>query len=65
MCCPELKRGLRVGFVAGPLLSAALVSAADFKQEDYDFFETKIRPLLAEHCYQCHSASAEKVKGDL
>src|SRR5689334_1311167 len=30
-----------------------------------DFFEKKIRPALAEHCYKCHSASSEKVKGKL
>jgi hypothetical protein len=30
-----------------------------------DFFETKIRPLLAEHCYECHSQDAKKLKGDL
>jgi hypothetical protein len=30
-----------------------------------DFFEAKIRPLLAEHCYGCHSDRAEKLKGGL
>jgi mono/diheme cytochrome c family protein len=30
-----------------------------------DFFEAKIRPLLAEHCYGCHSERAEKLKGGL
>jgi cytochrome c553 len=29
------------------------------------FFEKKIRPVLVEHCYKCHSAEAEKVKGGL
>lgn len=29
------------------------------------FFERKIRPLLVEHCYECHSASAESIKGGL
>ena len=29
------------------------------------FFEKKIRPVLVEHCYKCHSASSEKVKGGL
>lgn len=29
-----------------------------------DFFETKIRPVLVERCYQCHSAEADK-KGKL
>ena len=30
-----------------------------------EFFETRIRPVLAEHCYECHSASAKKLKGGL
>ncbi len=30
-----------------------------------EFFEKNIRPVLAEKCYKCHSASAEKVKGGL
>jgi hypothetical protein len=30
-----------------------------------EFFETKIRPLLVERCYECHSARAEKLKGGL
>jgi Protein of unknown function (DUF1553)/Protein of unknown function (DUF1549)/Planctomycete cytochrome C len=29
------------------------------------FFEKKIRPLLVKHCYECHSADAKKVKGEL
>jgi hypothetical protein len=30
-----------------------------------DFFESKIRPVLIEQCYSCHSAEAKKVKGKL
>jgi mono/diheme cytochrome c family protein len=33
--------------------------------EQLEFFENKIRPVLAEHCYSCHSAKAEKIKGGL
>jgi mono/diheme cytochrome c family protein len=29
------------------------------------FFESKVRPLLVDHCYSCHSDAAKKVKGDL
>ena len=32
--------------------------------EGVKFFETKIRPVLVEYCYQCHSAE-EKIKGGL
>jgi hypothetical protein len=30
-----------------------------------DFFEKKIRPVLVERCYKCHSEQADKVKGGL
>ncbi len=30
-----------------------------------EFFEKKIRPVLVEHCFSCHSAKAEKLKGNL
>jgi Protein of unknown function (DUF1553)/Protein of unknown function (DUF1549)/Planctomycete cytochrome C len=33
--------------------------------EQVAFFESKIRPVLAEQCYKCHSAKAEKIKGGL
>ena len=34
-------------------------------KENLEFFETKIRPVLAEKCYNCHSSQAEKLKGKL
>lgn len=30
-----------------------------------EFFEKKIRPVLVEHCYRCHSSRAPKLKGGL
>src|SRR6266480_2042603 len=65
MFCSDLTFGLRSSFVVVALSSAALVSAAEFKSEHYEFFEKKIRPVLVEHCYKCHSASSEKLKGEL
>ena len=32
---------------------------------DAEFFENRIRPLLVNECYRCHSATSEKIKGDL
>ena len=29
------------------------------------FFENRVRPILVEHCYECHSEKAGKQKGDL
>ena len=30
-----------------------------------EFFETYIRPVLVEHCYECHSAQSEEPNGGL
>ena len=30
-----------------------------------EFFEKRVRPVLVEHCYECHSAEAKKLKGKL
>ena len=39
--------------------------AAELDLAAVDFFEKKIRPVLVENCYKCHSAQSEKVKGGL
>ena len=39
--------------------------AADPTRAQLDFFEGRIRPVLADKCYKCHSAQSEKVKGGL
>ncbi|MCB1278128.1 DUF1549 domain-containing protein, partial [Prosthecobacter sp.] len=41
--------------------AAAGASAAD----GVAFFESKVRPLLVKHCYECHSQEAGKRKGGL
>ncbi|MCA8987223.1 MAG: DUF1549 domain-containing protein, partial [Planctomycetaceae bacterium] len=33
--------------------------------EDLAFFEEKIRPVLIQHCYECHSPESKSVKGGL
>ncbi len=33
--------------------------------EQLEFFERSVRPLLAEHCYSCHSSKTEKLKANL
>lgn len=45
--------------------AARSLAGAEFTSADLEFFEKKIRPVLAEHCYKCHSADAKKLKGDL
>ncbi len=49
------------------LVAAAGAAAGDHPKvtaEQVQFFETKIRPLLAEHCFKCHG-DVKKPKGDL
>ena len=46
------------------LYALCLGGVPQAKSEDTDFFETKIRPLLADKCYECHSAE-KKIKGGL
>ncbi len=43
------------------------VSAAELAitARQLEFFETRIRPVLSEHCFQCHSAQAKSVKAGL
>ncbi len=45
--------------------STALTAPAATEAERLAFFENRVRPLFVEHCYDCHSASAKKLKGGL
>ena len=49
------------------LLAPAHISLAEEadKTAKLAFFENKIRPVLVEHCYGCHSAKAKKIRGEL
>lgn len=42
---------------------AEKVTPADSKK--LQFFESKIRPVLIKHCYECHSAKSEEIGGRL
>jgi hypothetical protein len=33
--------------------------------DEIEFFERTVRPLLVEHCYECHSSGAKKLRGEL
>ncbi len=44
---------------------AALVGAADLDPARVEFFENRVRPVLVEHCYECHSGAVAKPKGGL
>ncbi|WP_425614645.1 PSD1 and planctomycete cytochrome C domain-containing protein [Anatilimnocola sp. NA78] len=57
------RRLATVLFAALSSLSTAGVCLADDK--GLAFFESKIRPVLVKHCYQCHSVGAKKSEGGL
>ncbi|MDB6037520.1 MAG: xly 1, partial [Verrucomicrobiales bacterium] len=40
-------------------------AAKDSTRANLEFFEKRIRPVLAERCYQCHSQQSEKIRGGL
>lgn len=41
-----------------------LVTASAADGNGLEFFESRIRPVLVEHCYSCHSPEAKEVKAD-
>src|SRR6187431_378221 len=47
------------------LTLGSVAFAADIPKDQLDFFESKVRPILSGHCYQCHSIEEKKSKGDL
>lgn len=62
--------GLRVAVCV--TLSTAIAQVNPTRADDTtgrpaadDFFESKVRPVLIEHCFQCHSAGAKSLKGGL
>ncbi|MEZ5941878.1 MAG: PSD1 and planctomycete cytochrome C domain-containing protein [Planctomycetaceae bacterium] len=58
--------GLRLFLCSLTLLamtSAAWSAENEFLAEQLEFFEKQVRPLLVEHCFECHAG--EKVKGGL
>src|SRR4051794_22070846 len=56
----------KCGFIAVLLVAtAACYSAVPGPLDGTDFFETKIRPLLVDRCFECHSTTSKKIKGGL
>ncbi|MEX0792259.1 MAG: PSD1 and planctomycete cytochrome C domain-containing protein [Pirellulaceae bacterium] len=60
--------GLTAGLVGTQPLALADVEAtvaATFSDQDLEFFEKKVRPILAARCNECHGAEAEEPGGGL
>ncbi len=47
------------------LAVAATAAAADLPADQVEFFDKKVKPVLVDKCYKCHSAEAGKSKGGL
>jgi len=56
--------GLMAILAAGGMLAFG-AKAAEPTKEQLEFFENKIRPILSDNCYKCHSHEAPKLKGGL
>lgn len=47
------------------LFAAQAASAMELPKEQVEFFESKVRPILTQKCYKCHSLEEGKAKGGL
>jgi hypothetical protein len=62
---------LLASFILLGLLQWSIIANAQepaeesFTQEQLDFFENRIRPILVEHCYECHSADSKSIQAKL
>ncbi|MBM3875800.1 MAG: DUF1553 domain-containing protein [Verrucomicrobia bacterium] len=57
-----MKSLISASFLCGATIVSAAAAPAPAGAA---FFESKVRPLLVEHCFKCHSHDAEKIKGGL
>jgi len=60
-----MHRPLAITILALSSASVFAAAVAEPTKEQAEFFENKIRPILKENCYKCHSVQEGKSKGDL
>ena len=60
-----IRRCLALGLASAGLAAHAQIQHRDITPEQLEFFEKSIRPVLVEHCYECHSEEKGKNKGEL
>jgi hypothetical protein len=54
-----LRSTLLVSILSIVALANSVCLASEPTSEQIDFFESRIRPVLVEHCYSCHNSTAE------
>lgn len=60
-CAAASLCGLHIAHIAKADESATEASVpAEFSPQQLEFFESKIRPLLNAHCYECHGSDAQE-----
>ena len=47
-------------FAVGAVLPFFCCAAGETNPSDFDLFERSVRPILIEHCYECHAGNASK-----
>jgi hypothetical protein len=45
--------------------ASAIAADPEFSTSQIEFFETKVRPLLVEQCFECHSKQSKNLQGGL
>jgi hypothetical protein len=55
--------GAAAAFYCG--LCSITAGAQEVNLDELAFFESKIRPVLIDHCYECHGADPHEIKGGL
>jgi len=60
-----MRRGILFVIALLITVNSAFSQDADFSEADISFFENEVRPLLAKHCYECHSSESKELKGGL
>ena len=51
--------------LVGLIVCVSASSPLSAQTADIEFFETKIRPVLAQKCYGCHNSKMPAPKGNL
>lgn len=56
---------LLISLLVASLLVPSIGQSADLDPQQLEFFEKKIRPVLVNQCYRCHSSESNRLKGEL